>query len=61
VDASDVLIQVLDIRDPLGTRCTHLEDHIKKNCPNKHMVLVLNKVDLVPPSITKKWMIYLQK
>lgn len=61
MDASDVLVQVLDVRDPNGTRCAHLEEHLKKNCPNKHLVFVLNKVDLVPPSISKRWMKYLQK
>lgn len=65
IDASDVILQVIDARDPLGTRCQHLEDHIKKNCPHKHLVLVLNKVDLIPPSITvlffiqKRWMKHL--
>merc|ERR1719253_796636 len=31
VDASDVLIFVLDARDPEGTRCQHLEKEIRKN------------------------------
>ena len=52
VDSSDVLCEVLDARDPEGTRCSHLENHLKKNCPFKHLVLLLNKCDLVPPAIT---------
>lgn len=47
VDSSDVLIQVLDARDPMGTRCFHLENHIRKNMKHKHMIFVLNKCDLV--------------
>jgi nuclear GTP-binding protein len=47
VDSSDVIIQVLDARDPEGTRCRHLEAHLKKNCRHKHMLLLLNKCDLV--------------
>ena len=39
--------QVLDARDPLGTRCTYLEQHLKKNARHKHMLLLLNKCDLV--------------
>ena len=31
VDSSDVILQVLDARDPLGTRCKALEKNIKKN------------------------------
>ena len=61
IDSSDVLIQVIDARDPMGTRVRHVEDHLKKNCPNKHLVLVLNKCDLVPTSITSKWIKILSK
>lgn len=52
VDSSDVLIYVLDARNPNGTRTRSLEDHLKKNCPSKHLVFVLNKCDLVPTSVT---------
>lgn len=47
VDSSDVIIQVLDARDPMGTRCRHLENHLKKNARHKHLLLLLNKCDLV--------------
>jgi ribosome biogenesis GTPase A len=40
-------VQVLDARDPMGTRCLHLEQHLKKNARHKHMLLLLNKCDLV--------------
>ncbi|KAI9631622.1 hypothetical protein KEM48_014575 [Puccinia striiformis f. sp. tritici PST-130] len=43
---SDVLIEVLDARDPLGTRSLQLErDAVQQG---KKVLLVLNKVDLVP-------------
>ncbi|QPG73242.1 GTPase required for pre-60S ribosomal subunit nuclear export and maturation [Brettanomyces nanus] len=48
VDSSDVVIQVLDARDPMGTRCKSVESYIRKDCPHKHIILVLNKCDLVP-------------
>lgn len=38
-----------------------LEEHIKKNCPHKHVVLLLNKCDLVPVWVTAKWAKYLSK
>ncbi|KAI3710512.1 hypothetical protein L2E82_40295 [Cichorium intybus] len=44
IDSSDVVIQVLDARDPQGTRCHHLEKHLKEHCKHKHMILLLNKV-----------------
>jgi nuclear GTP-binding protein len=52
IDSSDVLIYVLDARCPDGTRTKSLEEHLKKNCPAKHLVFVLNKCDLVPPNVT---------
>ncbi|XP_058078063.1 nuclear/nucleolar GTPase 2 [Magnolia sinica] len=56
VDSSDVVVQVLDARDPQGTRCRHLERHLKEHCNHKHMVLLLNKCDLVPAWATKGWL-----
>lgn len=61
IDSSDVLIQVLDARDPMGTRTKHVEDHLKKNHPSKHLVFVLNKCDLIPTSVTSRWLKILSK
>ncbi|KAL4228405.1 Nucleolar GTP-binding protein 2 [Mactra antiquata] len=55
IDSSDVLINVLDARDPLGTRCYQVEEFLKKEKPFKHIIFVLNKVDLVPVWVTQKW------
>ena len=52
IDSSDVVIYVLDARNPNGTRTRSLEEHLKKNCPTKHFVFVLNKCDLVPTNVT---------
>ncbi len=48
IDSSDVVIHVLDARDPLGTRCQSVEQYIKKEAAHKHLIYVLNKCDLVP-------------
>jgi nuclear GTP-binding protein len=56
VDSSDVVVQVLDARNPLGTRCYRVEKHIKENCPHKHMIILLNKCDLIPNWVTKRWL-----
>jgi len=61
VDASDVLIFVLDARDPMGTRCQTLEKEIRKNRPGKHIVLLLNKVDLIPTWAARRWVQVLTK
>lgn len=44
LDCSDVVIQVLDARNVPGTRCPHLENHLKKNASHKHLIFVINKV-----------------
>ena len=51
IDSSDVVIHVLDARDPLGTRCRSVEKYIKDEAPHKHLVFVLNKCDLVPTGV----------
>jgi nuclear GTP-binding protein len=61
IDSSDVLCIVIDARDPPGTRCYHVEEHLKKNCPHKHIVLIINKCDLVPTWVTQKWLAILSK
>lgn len=61
LDASDVLVFVLDARDPQGTRCRHLERDIKKNRPHKHIIFLLNKVDLVPTWVSRRWVTELTK
>lgn len=55
IDSSDVVIQVLDARDPLGTRSTMIEEYLKKEKQHKHLIFVLNKVDLVPTWVTQRW------
>lgn len=51
IDSSDVVIHVLDARDPVGTRCRSVEKYLKEEAPHKHLIFVLNKCDLVPTSI----------
>uniref|UniRef100_A0A1A9WDT1 Nucleolar GTP-binding protein 2 n=1 Tax=Glossina brevipalpis TaxID=37001 RepID=A0A1A9WDT1_9MUSC len=55
VDASDVLLQVLDARDPMGTRSKYIEEFLRKEKPHKHLFFILNKVDLVPIWVTQRW------
>lgn len=55
IDSSDVVIMVLDVRDPPGTRCAHIENFLKKEKPHKHLIFILNKVDLVPVWVTQRW------
>lgn len=51
IDSSDVVIHVLDARDPEGTRCRSVEKYIRDEAPHKHLIFVLNKCDLVPTGV----------
>ncbi|SCU77288.1 LAMI_0A00540g1_1 [Lachancea mirantina] len=61
IDSSDVVIHVLDARDPLGTRCASVEEYMKKEAPHKHLIFVLNKCDLVPTWVAAAWVKHLSK
>ncbi|XP_042356958.1 guanine nucleotide-binding protein-like 3 [Plectropomus leopardus] len=60
IDASDVVIEVLDARDPLGCRCPQLEEAVLQREGNKKLILVLSKIDLVPKENVEKWIQCLQ-
>ena len=56
VELADVVIQVLDARDPLGCRCPDVERYIRSVNPGKRIILLLNKVDLVPREAGERWL-----
>ncbi|GAA5837367.1 hypothetical protein JCM3766R1_000425 [Sporobolomyces carnicolor] len=61
LEMSDVVIEVLDARDPVGTRCRAVERELKSlDGGRKKLVLVLNKIDLVPPHIVQAWLAHLR-
>ncbi|XP_070557670.1 guanine nucleotide-binding protein-like 3 homolog [Ptychodera flava] len=60
VEAADVVLEVLDARDPLGCRCPQVEQAIIASGTNKKVVLVLNKIDLIPRDVTEKWLKHLR-
>jgi len=55
IDSSDVVIQVIDARDPMGTRNSNFERELRKNHPHKKLVLLLNKCDLIPAWAASRW------
>jgi nuclear GTP-binding protein len=61
IDSSDVVVQVLDARDPMGTRSAHIEEYMKNEKGHKQLVFVLNKCDLVPNWATSRWVAELSK
>ncbi|PWN33355.1 uncharacterized protein FA14DRAFT_161249 [Meira miltonrushii] len=58
IENSDVILQVLDARDPLGSRSKQTEQMALAH--GKRVVLVLNKVDLIPLANMQSWLRYLR-
>lgn len=61
IDTADILLQVLDARDPIGTRVHPSIENIILSHYDKKMVLVLNKIDLIPKNNVSDWLNYLRK
>ena len=46
---SDVVVQIVDARNPLLFRCEDLEAYVTEAGPSKKNILLLNKADLLTP------------
>lgn len=61
-EAADVVLYVLDARDPQGTRSKEVErDIMAVDGGSKRLILILNKIDLVPPAVLKGWLLHLRR
>ncbi|EPS42820.1 hypothetical protein H072_3158 [Dactylellina haptotyla CBS 200.50] len=62
LSSADVLLYVLDARDPAGTRSLAIEQQIRADSlGSKRLILLLNKIDLVPTPILKDWLVHLRR
>lgn len=62
VDQADVVLYVLDARDPEGTRSREVERMVMAAASGgKRLMLVLNKIDLIPPHVLKDWLAHLRR
>lgn len=62
IERSDVVLYVLDARDPNGTRSKEVERQIMAaEAGSKRLILILNKIDLIPPPILKDWLVHLRR
>ncbi|KAG8903211.1 GTPase required for pre-60S ribosomal subunit nuclear export and maturation [Tulasnella sp. 403] len=59
IDSSDVIIHVLDARDPMGTLCQNVIEYVRKEKSHKQVVYLINKVDLVPGWVTQRYISHL--
>ncbi|KAL0075750.1 P-loop containing nucleoside triphosphate hydrolase protein [Phycomyces blakesleeanus] len=60
LENADVVLEILDARDPIGTRTLQVERMIMDSGVSKRVILVLNKIDLVPKENVDKWLKYLR-
>lgn len=58
VERSDLLVMVVDARNPLFYRCPDLEAYVREVDEHKRTMLLINKADLLPYSIRVKWAKY---
>lgn len=57
---ADLVLIILDARDPLGTRPTRVEQFLQKWGKTNQYIFILNKVDAVPRENVDAWMDYFQ-
>ncbi|KAL5512417.1 hypothetical protein ACEPAG_3409 [Sanghuangporus baumii] len=61
IEESDIIILVLDARDPEGCRSRLVEEEVRRReHEGKRLVFVLNKIDLVPRENAEAWLRYLR-
>ncbi|TIB05651.1 hypothetical protein E3P96_01062 [Wallemia ichthyophaga] len=61
LDLSDVILMVLDARDPHNCRSATIEREIRRReGEGKRLVFVLNKIDLVPKENVEQWLSFLR-
>ena len=62
LSSADILLYVLDARDPNGTRSRDIERQVMAaDAGSKRLILILNKIDLVPPPVLKAWLLHLRR
>ncbi|MFP3216715.1 MAG: GTPase [Vulcanisaeta sp.] len=59
LEMSDLVLEVIDARDPLETRNRKLEELVNKL--GKSLMIVINKADLVPLDVLKEWKRFLER
>ncbi|KIJ94798.1 hypothetical protein K443DRAFT_683483 [Laccaria amethystina LaAM-08-1] len=61
IDQSDIIILVLDARDPEGCRSRLVEEEVRRReSEGKKLVFVLNKIDLIPRPNAQAWLKHLR-
>ena len=59
IERSDLVVQIVDARNPLLFRCEDLAHYVKDVDPKKNNLLLVNKADLMTQAQKKTWADYL--
>ncbi|KAI5124889.1 hypothetical protein M0805_007318 [Coniferiporia weirii] len=60
LDKADIVLQVLDARDPLAFRSSHIQQYTSERKESKTL-LILNKIDACPRETVQAWVTTLRK
>ncbi|XP_078486693.1 large subunit GTPase 1 homolog [Ciona intestinalis] len=55
IERSDVIVQIVDARDPLLFRCLDLETYVTESNESKQNILLVNKADLLSSKQRSEW------
>lgn len=58
IERSDIVVQIVDARNPLLFRCEDLENYVTDIDPKKCNLLLINKADLLSPEQRESWARY---
>ncbi|KAL1972030.1 hypothetical protein VTN31DRAFT_7249 [Thermomyces dupontii] len=61
IERSDLVVQIVDARNPLLFRCEDLERYVKEVDPNKQNLLLVNKADMMTPKQREMWADYFER
>lgn len=61
IERSDLIVQIVDARNPLLFRSEDLEVYVKEVDPKKENLLLINKADMMTPTQRKAWAQHLKK
>lgn len=60
IERSDLIVQIVDARNPLLFRSEDLEKYVKDVDPKKHNLLLVNKADMMTEEQRRSWADYFQ-
>lgn len=61
IERSDLVVQIVDARNPLLFRSEDLESYVKSVDPSKENLLLINKADMMTPRQRRAWARYLRQ